>query len=180
MRTIDVEMAASSCPPARGPSGSTVELSPSFTPCDGKVSARAHHANFLDPTGRGTLSSSQRSDPAVTDRGSDCPSKSGTSARSQGGRNLPGPWRASRLPRSPLMHVPKVDDGEGQPTLSSMDSAAHGVLDAARDIFEELDEETLLVQILESARELAGARYGAIGVLAEDGRRLARFLTSGI
>jgi GAF domain-containing protein len=61
------------------------------------------------------------------------------------------------------MHVPKVD-----------------VLDAARDILEELDEETLLVQILESACKLAGARYGAIGVLAEDGRRLARFLTSGI
>jgi GAF domain-containing protein len=78
------------------------------------------------------------------------------------------------------MHVPKVDRMEGQPTLSSIDSATHGVLDAARDILEELDEEILLDQILESARELAGARYGAIGVLTEDGTRLARFLTSGI
>ena len=42
------------------------------------------------------------------------------------------------------------------------------------------DPEAVLEQVLEAARELTGARYAAIGVLDDDKRELARFLTVGI
>lgn len=58
--------------------------------------------------------------------------------------------------------------------------ASAKVLDVARDILGELDLEAVLGRILESARELADARYAALGILDEDGSRLARFLTAGI
>src|SRR5947207_13911230 len=43
-----------------------------------------------------------------------------------------------------------------------------------------LDVETVLVRVLEAARELTGARYAALGVLDEPKRELERFLTVGI
>jgi signal transduction histidine kinase len=43
-----------------------------------------------------------------------------------------------------------------------------------------LDLESLLLQIVEVAREVTGARYAALGILGEDRQGLDRFITSGI
>jgi signal transduction histidine kinase len=47
-------------------------------------------------------------------------------------------------------------------------------------VLERLDIEVVLERVLESARELTGARYAALGVLNESRTGLARFLTVGI
>ncbi len=64
------------------------------------------------------------------------------------------------------------------PTL--MDRTARGVLDLARGVLAELDLEVVLNRVLESARELTGARYAALGVLNASRTELERFLTIGI
>jgi signal transduction histidine kinase len=61
-----------------------------------------------------------------------------------------------------------------------MDRAARGVLDIARSVLAELDLEVVLHRVLESARELTGARYAALGVLGSSRTELERFLTIGI
>jgi signal transduction histidine kinase len=57
---------------------------------------------------------------------------------------------------------------------------AERLLDAGRALVAELDTEVVLERLLETARELTGARYAAIGVLDEERRSLERFLTSGL
>ncbi len=44
----------------------------------------------------------------------------------------------------------------------------------------ELDTEAILDGVLKAARELTGARYAALGILAVDRRELERFLTDGL
>ena len=61
-----------------------------------------------------------------------------------------------------------------------IDRAARGILDVARSVLAELDLEVVLERVLESAQELTGARYAALGVLGESGSELARFLTLGM
>jgi signal transduction histidine kinase len=61
-----------------------------------------------------------------------------------------------------------------------MDRAARGVLDIARSVLGELDVEVVLHRVLDSARELTGARYAALGVLGSSRTELERFLTIGI
>jgi signal transduction histidine kinase len=61
-----------------------------------------------------------------------------------------------------------------------MDPTARGALDIARSVLAELDLETVLNRVLESARELTGARYAALGVLSNSRTELERFLTLGI
>ncbi len=61
-----------------------------------------------------------------------------------------------------------------------MDKAARGVLDLARGVLAELDLDVVLERVLESAQELTGARYAALGVLDESRSELARFITRGI
>ena len=61
-----------------------------------------------------------------------------------------------------------------------MDKAARGMLDVARSVLAELDLEVVLERVLESARELTGARYAALGVLYASGNNLDRFLTLGL
>lgn len=61
-----------------------------------------------------------------------------------------------------------------------MDRAARGVLDIARSVLTELDLQVVLNRVLESARELTGARYAALGVLGESRTELEQFLTVGI
>jgi signal transduction histidine kinase len=61
-----------------------------------------------------------------------------------------------------------------------MDRTARGVLDIARSVLAELDLEVVLNRVLESARELTGARYAALGVLGSSRTELERFLTIGI
>ena len=47
-------------------------------------------------------------------------------------------------------------------------------------LISELDLETVLDRLLETAREVTGARYAALGVLDADRRELERFLTRGL
>jgi two-component system sensor histidine kinase DevS len=61
-----------------------------------------------------------------------------------------------------------------------MDQGTRAVLSVARVVLEDLDLEVVLERVLESARELTGARYAALGVLNESRTGLARFLTVGI
>ncbi len=61
-----------------------------------------------------------------------------------------------------------------------MDRAARGVLDIARSVLAELDLEVVLNRVLDSAQELTGARYAALGVLGDSRTELERFLTIGI
>ena len=56
----------------------------------------------------------------------------------------------------------------------------HVVMSVARDVLGDLDLEVVLARVLDSARELTGARYAALGVLDESRTRLARFVTAGI
>jgi two-component system, NarL family, sensor histidine kinase DevS len=61
-----------------------------------------------------------------------------------------------------------------------MDRASQGVLDIARSVLAELDLEVVLNRVLDSARELTGARYAALGLLGNSRTELERFLTTGI
>jgi signal transduction histidine kinase len=61
-----------------------------------------------------------------------------------------------------------------------MDRTARDVLDIARSVLAELDLEVVLSRVLESSRELTGARYAALGVLNNSRTELERFLTLGI
>jgi signal transduction histidine kinase len=53
-------------------------------------------------------------------------------------------------------------------------------LTIARTVLGDLDIEVVLERVLESARELTGARYAALGVLDDSRLELARFVTVGI
>ncbi len=57
---------------------------------------------------------------------------------------------------------------------------AQRVLNAVMAILEQRSFDGVIEQALQSARELTGAHYAAIGVLTSDGKSLARFITSGI
>src|SRR5450755_78278 len=67
-----------------------------------------------------------------------------------------------------------------RPDESAMNSAAWSVLDLARSMLGDLDVDRVLEGVLESARELTGARYAAIGVFDESRTALARFITAGV
>lgn len=56
----------------------------------------------------------------------------------------------------------------------------YALLDAMMLIEADDDVEILLHQIVDSACELVGARYGALGVLNEAGTEIARFITRGV
>ena len=65
-------------------------------------------------------------------------------------------------------------------TPRSDEANAGRLLEAGRSLVAELDLEIVLERLLETARELTGARYAAIGVLDADRETLERFLTSGV
>jgi len=54
------------------------------------------------------------------------------------------------------------------------------LIDVGRGLLSQLDPEAVLQQVLETACEITGARYAALGVLDEDRRELERFVTRGI
>src|SRR5271154_1653239 len=54
------------------------------------------------------------------------------------------------------------------------------LLDVGRVLTTELDTEVVLDRVLETAREITGARYAALGILNEQHTELEQFLTSGI
>ena len=53
------------------------------------------------------------------------------------------------------------------------------LLEVGRGVLSELDLDVVLDRLLETAADLTGARYAAIGVLDEERRALSRFLTHG-
>ncbi|GAA3938964.1 two-component system sensor histidine kinase [Actinomadura viridis] len=56
----------------------------------------------------------------------------------------------------------------------------HALLEAVVSIGSELDLETVLRRITEAATTLVDARYGALGVISEEGERLVQFITVGV
>jgi len=54
------------------------------------------------------------------------------------------------------------------------------LLDVGRALTKELDQRILLDRVLETAREITGARYAALGILNEEHTALEQFLTSGV
>lgn len=62
----------------------------------------------------------------------------------------------------------------------ALDPRLLGVLDLARGLLTDLDLDVVLGRVLESARELSGARYAALGVTDEARTELDRFITVGI
>ena len=61
-----------------------------------------------------------------------------------------------------------------------MDEQARGLLDIAGSVLGELDLEVVVDRLLESARELTGAQYAAIGVLNASRTELEQFIAVGI
>ena len=61
-----------------------------------------------------------------------------------------------------------------------MDEQAQGLLDVAAGVLGELDLEVVIDRLLESARELTGAQYAALGVLDASRTELERFIAVGI
>lgn len=78
----------------------------------------------------------------------------------------------SRVP-STVATLRAVREGESKPLQ-------HDLLHAVLAIASDLDLEGMMLRIVESAVELVDARYGALGVLDEDGVGLAQFVTAGI
>ena len=69
---------------------------------------------------------------------------------------------------------------ENGSSLDSLDEQRlNRLIEVGRALTSELDLETVLRQVLETARELTGARYAALGILDES-RTLERFLFIGI
>jgi signal transduction histidine kinase len=54
------------------------------------------------------------------------------------------------------------------------------LLEVGRSLVTELDPDVLLDRVLDTARELTGARYAALGILNDRRTELAQFLTSGV
>jgi signal transduction histidine kinase len=54
------------------------------------------------------------------------------------------------------------------------------LIDVGRALLSQLEPEALLDQVLETAREITGARYAALGILDHDRTELERFITRGI
>ena len=56
----------------------------------------------------------------------------------------------------------------------------HALIDAIMLIEQEADLTELLADIVKLATNLVGARYGALGVVSQDGQQLTRFITHGM
>src|SRR4051794_2594063 len=66
------------------------------------------------------------------------------------------------------------------PQSSRDDHRLARLIEVGRGLLSELDLDVVLDRVLETARELTGARYAAIGILDERRRELAQFLTRGV
>jgi signal transduction histidine kinase len=54
------------------------------------------------------------------------------------------------------------------------------LIDVGRSLLSELDLDIVLDRVLDTAADLTGARYAALGILDDDRRELARFITRGV
>jgi len=64
--------------------------------------------------------------------------------------------------------------------VSRLEQRFLGLLSTSVAVFSEHTIEAVLQRVVDGAREVVGARYAALGVLANDGKALATFVTSGI
>jgi len=69
--------------------------------------------------------------------------------------------------------------GTGGDRPSHRSDQLRQLLDVGRALTAELDLDVLLERVMQTAREVCGARYAALGVLDDDRRELAQFLTAG-
>jgi signal transduction histidine kinase len=95
--------------------------------------------------------------------------------------------RVPDLPRGRTFRSAAAVSPAGSVTQSRPMSAGHlaqdrsqRLIEVGRGLLSELDLDTVLDRVLETARELTGARYAALGILDERRRELAQFLTRGI
>lgn len=65
-------------------------------------------------------------------------------------------------------------------TEDSFESKLGGILDVAASVLSDLDLDRVLNRVAESARQIAGAQFSALGVMDESRSRLDRFITAGI
>jgi signal transduction histidine kinase len=64
--------------------------------------------------------------------------------------------------------------------VSSEEAWIRRLLDVGRELVTELDLGVVLDRVLQTAREITGARYAALGILNEQRTELEQFLTSGV
>jgi signal transduction histidine kinase len=76
--------------------------------------------------------------------------------------------------------APRMDAGEGRTGAQLGETELSRLLEVGRALVSELDLESVLRQVLQTARELTQARYAALGILDEDKDELERFLFIGI
>jgi signal transduction histidine kinase len=90
-----------------------------------------------------------------------------------------GPSRVGRSD-SVVRGSPDRADGQFGRAPGSVDvESLRRVIAVGRSVLSELDEEALLDRVLESAREITGARYAALGVIDESRGELQRSLVRG-
>jgi signal transduction histidine kinase len=77
-----------------------------------------------------------------------------------------------------LQRPSELEPVPSEPAIN--DRTARSLLGLVRGVLSELDLDVVLDRVLESARELTGARYAALGVLNDSRTELARFVTVGI
>jgi signal transduction histidine kinase len=65
-------------------------------------------------------------------------------------------------------------------SASSEEPWIRRLLDVGRTLTTELDQRVVLDRVLQTAREITGARYAALGILNEQHSELEQFLTSGV
>ena len=72
------------------------------------------------------------------------------------------------------------DSQTGHPQGQLNEKELRKLLDVGRALVAELDVEAVLRHVLETAREITGARYAALGILDERKEELERFVFVGI
>jgi two-component system, NarL family, sensor histidine kinase DevS len=73
-----------------------------------------------------------------------------------------------------------MEAGEGRSGAQLSETELNRLLEVGRALVSNLDLESVLGQVLRTARELTRARYAALGILDEDKNELERFLYIGI
>ena len=89
----------------------------------------------------------------------------------------------SRSTSSPRWRTPERCTAPGGLDNGAVPDVSHrlrALLDAGIALNSELSLDALLQRLVETAAELTDARYAALGVIDQSGRRLERFLTTGI
>ena len=75
--------------------------------------------------------------------------------------------------------VSRGQDAPAEPGVGRSDRY-EGLLKAGLAIFAEHSIDAVLQRVADTAREVVGGRYAALGVLSEDGTSLSQFVTSGL